>query len=120
MRFSKLFIFSLAFLFLGLGVGYGAESVSSVKKEPVSVPAPVLMTAEGSVSEVDTKAGTLKLTDAAGKILEMTLNPQTTSAWKDGKSIPLVEIKTGEQAKVRYVVQEGKSVARLIHVGKTQ
>lgn len=92
------------------------SSASTAKSAAVAVPAPVLMTAEGSVSELDLKAGTLKLIDAAGKSWTMGIETPGTAVWKETKFVSLAELKAGDRVKVRYVTKNGKAIARSIDI----
>ena len=95
-----------------------AGTTASLPASPTAMATPQIAVAEGSISGLDLQANTLQLTDAAGKVWTLTLDPKSTAAWQNGQLIKLDQLKEGEQVKTRYWSKDGKQVAKSIEIAK--
>gem|GEM_PF-2270965 len=99
--------------------GQSMGEKAAMPTSSVSTSTPQIASAEGSVSDVDFQANTLKLTASDGKFWTLTLDPKSTLVWKGGQILNLTDIKAGEQVKVRYTSKEGKQVAKSVDIAQT-
>ena len=113
---KMIFIFALALLVL-VPMAFAADStvmpMNSMTKASSSVAATT-----GKISSINlsSKTPSLKVSDSSGNVTTIQLDSVATSAWKIGKIVPLSQLKTGDQVKVRHTTLNGKDVARSVEV----
>ena len=74
----------------------------------------------GSITALDLKAmsPSLTLTDISGKSWMLTLDPQLTSIWRNGRIGKLDALKVGQQVKARYLSKGSQNVAKSITIAQ--
>ena len=75
-------------------------------------------TVEGTLSMLDLHAAapTLQVKTAKGTLLQIGVDPRTTTVWQGGRAVTLSQLATGQSVKVRYTEKNGKPMARSIVV----
>ncbi len=110
------FVFALVMSIL-VPTAFAADAtvmpMNSVAKASSSVAA-----ITGKISSIDlsSKTPSLKISGIGGNVTIIQIDPTTTSVWKMGKTLPLSELKSGEQVKVRHMNSNGKDLAKSIEV----
>ena len=85
-----------------------------------TTPKPAMQTAEGSITELDLQANSLKLTTLSGVAWTLILDPKSTTVFKGGKLAKLNQVMVGDQARILYSTKDGKQWAKNIQVLKSK
>ncbi len=100
-------------------MGYAeTEAADPAPTAVTSEPTPVINTSEGTVSSLDirSQAPWIKAKDAAGKEWTVMIDPASSSVWKGGNKAAWVDIKAGDQVKIRHTERDGKAVAKTVEI----
>ena len=108
-----------------LAAEHGGAAMESQKEHggtrvSVTAPKPAMQTAEGSITELDLQANSLKLTASSGVAWTLILDPKSTTVFKGGKLAKLNQVTVGDQARILYSTKDGRQWAKNIQVLKSK